>query len=302
MKKLNRIIFALPLTTLPLVTITSCSHIDFVKAKQYMDETWPIMREKFAKSINSTPTLITGLAEIASIESKFIDNKVNDYWELTIINLRKESYSNKYWTFLYGTSGSERAKYYEPLKAELQAAGQWIGSNENVIDRFGNKIDFIHMIATYNAWVGGKSLHLKDLAGWGGDVAQAAADIKPGNKKNDLPGFGIEDLYADVDGANIGLMYKNWDGDVKTSSLPIYEYYTNLADEKERFTLFYNNTWQLNKSSSLDTKVSTLLARMYNNTYLQLYIKSIGLNWNTDQKYFIQVLEEVINTVESKMD
>jgi len=299
MKKLNKIIFALPLASMSLVTVTSCNNVDFTRAKQYMDELWPIMRESFSKTVHNTPTMSKGLDEIARIESTFIDNKVNNYWTLTIINLRKESYSNKYWTFLYGTSGSERAKYYEPLKTELIAAKEWIGSNESIVDGFGNSIDFIHMIATYNAWVCGKSTSLKDLAGWGGDVAQAAADLKEGKG---TPSFGTEDLYADVDGANLGLFYNNWESEVKTSSLPIYEYYTNLTNDKDRFSNFYNKVWQLNKSSSIDTKVNTLLYRMYNNTYLQLYIKSINLSWNADIDYFKQVLKQVITQVEDKMN
>jgi hypothetical protein len=124
---------------------------------------------------------------------------------------------------------------------------KYFKENLYLIDNSGNKVDFIHMMATMSSYYYNTPLfpdsYINDLAGWGGDLQTMIFDLKIdtnlnaslktlkttaygqlGNSRN----FNLDDLYADIDAYNIyNLTKKN-----TSLSKAISTYYTSNADDR----------------------------------------------------------------------
>lgn len=170
--------------------------------------------------------------------------------------IRREKYATGAWKYMLGDIESGFVDYVLSKDSKFN-----ITSADKLIDKTsGNEIDFIHMIATLNAYVKPNMLVDKSYAGWAGDLMTLLGEVVKyrinnnvtdnnvlQNYTNSLLGTGVNgsfnraDALADLDAINLSL-YSNINTNLYQA---LVDYYITLTDNNSSYSRYETAKSQL---------------------------------------------------------
>lgn len=175
--------------------------------------------------------------------------------------IRREKYNSNAWKLMVGNVDENFVSYVKSKDSSFN-----ITTNDKLIDKkTGYEIDFIHMMATLNAYVKPNGMIDKSYAGWAGDLMTLLEEVVKYRSTNNIidtneiqkysnsllgttlkSSFGRSDALADLDAINLSL-YSNINSDLYQV---LVDYYINNTGNNCSFTRFENAQVQLGNSRS----------------------------------------------------
>lgn len=222
---------------------------------------------------------IAELAELDNLANEFF---IEDVFLNTLIYIRGGRYDDVTWNLLAGESSADFEQYViqnSELNSEALRSIPDI-----IIPSTGDVVDFVHMVATMNMALKGKSK--SDLGGFAGDITQLVTDIKhvegdfetvynAAKLQFGMPGgFDYPDVYANIDAVNMVAEY-NENQELGFSEI-FADYYENLTQEL-RIDKYFINEFGTNEFD-LDTLRSEVYNRVIDNYYISLIFIKDGIS------------------------
>ena len=200
--------------------------------------------------------------------------------------IRNGVYSSGVWELMLGSIDSNFINYVKEKDSNFE-----FKRTDKIIDKkTGIEIDFIHMIATLNAYIKPNFLIDKSYAGWAGDLATLLEEVVIYRNNNNITDkneiqkysnsllgtklnstFGQEDALADFDAINLSLF-----SNIKTNLYQsLVDYYISNTDNNNSFNRFETVKNQLGGSKDA---VKNEAKNKLSNT---MYVNQLFKNSNT---------------------
>lgn len=212
--------------------------------------------------------------------------------QLCMQYIRKDKYNSTAWQLMVGSIDNNFVNYVSSKDSSFK-----IDSTDKLIDKkSGKEIDFIHMIATLNAYVKPSAFVDKSYAGWAGDLMTLLEDVVKYRTNNNITdtaalqkyansllgtelssSFGRADALADLDAINLSL-YSNIGTDLYQA---LVDYYITVSNDNSSYKRF--ETARNSIGNSRDSIKSTAKSRISNSTMQsQLISSSVRGNITSD--------------------